>query len=580
MRKNIIPICVSPRARTVILLVLLLLLLGITNYWVLSQDKIPPLHDANICYSNSCEYYGYFTQGFQAAHFKRLFTHISFYPPLYMLIPVPFYFLNGPSHDAMAMLNIFYLILLIISIRKLGNFVFGRPTGTAAAIVVLTFPAIIGFSRITHMNIALTAVVTFNVYLLIKSDSFCSRKYSILAGVIAGLGCWLSSKHMIYIIIPALICFLQGVFSRERDCQAPRRVRIINSMLFLCAAIFILAPYYVPAVMYRIQPEPAVMYRAVSLQFLGAAANFNLYQLFLHAFQYIKLIIPLILTPNFILFGLSVIVLAPVLFKRKNGLICLGWFLSPVFIFPVFTGFIKAQPRFLLPVLPLIAILIAGLLLRIAKFLKLYCHKISTILMIGLICLILASDRVFFLKQHPYPGNAAELLGSRAQYGLLHAVAEETPVSELFTFLNAELADRNYSGIIVIIFEDDNDTAPLALELIYDKLRSSGLDIRIFTPMGLSIESKLRQYGYSQNEDFVKGVFMSSDYILYVKNGTRQHTMGRMEEGLFKNNAILKRLFLRAADNIKLIWQSQPTAESFFSETLLLFRHHRKGGFL
>lgn len=566
--------------RAAIILISLLLIIGITNYLVLSQDEIPPLHDANICYSNSLEYYGYFTHGFQAAHFKRFFEQINFYPPLYMLIPAPFYLLNGPSYDAMAMVNIFYLILLIISIYKLGNLVFGRPAGILAAAVVLTFPATIGFSRITHMNIALTALVTLNIYLLIRADGFCSRKYSMLAGAVAGLGCWFSSKHMIYIITPALICFLCAIFLRENACRTARRDKITNSMLFLGTAVFILAPYYIPAIMRRIQPEPAVMYRALSLQFLEAFTNFNPHRFFLGAFQYLKLIIPLVLTPNFILFGLSIIALAPVVFKRRNGLICLGWFLSPVFILPVFINFVKTQPRYLIPILPFIAILIAGLLLRIAKFLKLYCYKISTILMIGLICLIFAFDWIFFLKQHPYPSNSAELLGSRAQYGLLHTYAEETPASGLFTFLNAELADRNCSGIIVIIFEDDNDTAPLALELIYDKLRSTELNIRIFTPLELSIESKLRQYGYSQNKDFVKGVFMSSDYILYIKNRTRQHTTGRMEEHLFGNNAILKQLFLQAAGNIKLIWQSQPTEESFFSETLLLFRHHRKDGSL
>jgi len=68
MRKNGAFKHIRPRTYIAVAFALLLLFLAVTNYWVLSKDKIPPLHDANVCYASSCEYYKYFVQGFQLDH--------------------------------------------------------------------------------------------------------------------------------------------------------------------------------------------------------------------------------------------------------------------------------------------------------------------------------------------------------------------------------------------------------------------------------------------------------------------------------------------------------------------------------
>ena len=233
MIKNTILKHIRPRIYITVAFALLLLFLAVTNYWVLSKDKIPPLHDANVCYTSSCEYYKYFVQGFQFDHLKRFFAHINFYPPLYMLVPTALYHFTGPNYHVMAMVNIFYLFLLIYSIYKLGNFIFGRPGGLLAAIVLLAFPSIIGFSRITHINIALTAIVTISIYTLLKSDSFNNRQFSIVAGIVAGLGCWFSSKYMIYFIFPAVICLLYSIFSRESRLEAPKKTKLLIGCFFV-----------------------------------------------------------------------------------------------------------------------------------------------------------------------------------------------------------------------------------------------------------------------------------------------------------------------------------------------------------
>jgi len=560
------------KTKTAIVLSVLLFLIGTTNYCLLYKDTMPPFHDANVCYSSSCEYYNYFIHGLNPAHIKAFFSHINFYPPLYMLVPIPFYLLSVPNHDIMAMVNIIYLILLAWSIYKLGNFVFNKPCGLFAVVIAFTFPAIIGFSRITHINIALTAILTLNIYILLRADCFSSRKLSIAAGIIAGIGFWFSSKYTVYFIAPALLYLLYSLFAGESGSKVFKKSRIINSILFVAIATLFFSIYYVPVLIYRLSCVPDALGRAGALQLSGVFTNFQLDRLLSRAFEYIGLLSPLILIPNLVLLFLATIVLMPALLKQRKGLICLSWFLSAFFMLSLIAGFITVQPRFLLPILPLAAVLIAGLLLRIDKLFKLYFSRISTVLIIVLFIIILGADYIFFLKQHPYPQNAGELLGNRVQYGLLHAVDKETPVAGLFDFLDIELAGSDDKRIIVALFEDGNDTAPLTIELIYEELRNTSREIKIFTPMGLSITSRWRQYDYKQNEDFVRGVFMAADYLLYIIGDGKQLTMGRFEERLYGNNKILQQLFSGVKEDTKLIWQSQADIGSFSSETLLLYR--------
>jgi len=561
---------------SVTLLGLLLLLIAVTNYWVLHRDTIPPLHDANVCYSSSFEYYRYLVQDFEFSHLRILFSNINFYPPLYMLVPLPFYIFNGPNSDIMAMVNILYLVILIWSIYKLGNFVYGKPTGLFSAIIILTFPSIIGFSRITHVNIALTATLTLSLYTLLKSENFCSRKFSVSSGIIAGLGCLFSSKYLIYFIGPVSIYLLYSLFSRKVNFAAGRKDRVINLIFFLFIAIFISALYYVPAnlscnIPSGINPE---IYNFNLKSFGNGAANFKMDIFFLNITQYLGLLKSHILMPNFVLFLLAAIISIPTLLKQKNSVIFFGWFLFPISIlsFFAFNDLIGEQPRFLLPVLPSVAVIIAGLFSKITKIFKIHFLKIGTLLIVMIIGLTGIFDYIFFLRQHLYPRNSVQLISSRPQYGLLHAVVADTPVSQLFTFLDTELAGYSRKVVIITIFEDDDDTAPLVLELIYDQLRQTKRNIKLFTPMGLSVNSWRQWFTWKQNKNFVRDVFESADYILYIENNKKHYTMGRPEEYRYRNNTFLKELLLSTKNDLKLIWQDQGDPERFFTETLLLFR--------
>ena len=198
----------------ILTLFFLIVLVGITNYWVLSKDNIPSLHDANVCYSYSLGY----MQQLKDFKFSRLFQlllhNINNCPPLYMLIPLPFLYIFGINPDVMAMVNILYFTLLIFSVYKIGNFLGNNLTGFFSAILLCSFPSIIGFSRVTHINIALTSLLALNIFVLLKSNNFYNRRFSLISGLIAGTGMLFSFKYFLYIVGTLLICL---VLSFRRD---------------------------------------------------------------------------------------------------------------------------------------------------------------------------------------------------------------------------------------------------------------------------------------------------------------------------------------------------------------------------
>ena len=562
-----------------VILIFLVILIGITNYWVLSRDSIPSLHDANVCYYSSFKYYKYLIQNFQLSHLRMLFSSPNLYPPLYMLIPIPFFCVfGGPDSDVMAMVNMLYLAILIWSIYKLGNLIYSKPGGLFAAVIVLTFPSIIGFSRVTHINIALTSILAFNLYVLLASDNYNNRKLSIISGVIAGIGCLFSSKYLIYFAGPALIYTLYSFLPKNSySSMVNKKYKIVNAVFFLFIAFVILALFYIPLnFRFYMEPPSTPWKYSFNLHVVRALiVNSRASAFFAHIIHYIGLLEPHILGPNLLLFLSAIVISVPYLSRPKDSVILFGWFLSPIFILSLcaFSSVIGEQSRFLLPVLPSIAVMVGGLFSKIIKASRTYFPRISLLFIVIFIFLMGIATGISFFKQHPYPQNSSQLLRSRNQYGLLHVVhKKDTPAMQLFNFLNVELANSNEAVSIVTVFDDSDDAAPLVLELIYDELRKTKLNINLFTPLNLSIISREYCYSRKQNKHFVESVFQSARYILYIKNNKRYFTTGRVEERFYRNNDILKTLFLSAKHSVQLLWQYQGGSEDFFTETLLLFR--------
>jgi len=122
---------------------------------------------------------------------RSLFTALTWpwnRPPLPFLSVVPFYRLFGVSTDVALMSNCLYLAILLGSVYGIGRHLYGRKVGLLASFLVSFYPVLFSISRLSYVDYALTAMVAAGIYLLLKTDGFRNRRWSLLFGLGVGLG--------------------------------------------------------------------------------------------------------------------------------------------------------------------------------------------------------------------------------------------------------------------------------------------------------------------------------------------------------------------------------------------------------
>ncbi len=137
--------------------------------------------------------------------FFEAFTLSGYYPPLFHLLIQAFYKLFGLSTDVAAMVNFLYLAILLPSTYIIGRKIWRGKEGLLAAFLVSTFPMIYAMSRYTYMEFALTSMVTLSICLLLMSEGFTHRGYSLLFGFSLGLGMLTKWTYALFVLPPLIL---------------------------------------------------------------------------------------------------------------------------------------------------------------------------------------------------------------------------------------------------------------------------------------------------------------------------------------------------------------------------------------
>jgi 4-amino-4-deoxy-L-arabinose transferase-like glycosyltransferase len=155
-------------------------------------------------------------------------THSGYYPPLYHLAMVTSYKVFGVSMDAAVSVNLVFLVVLLLAAYGIAARIGGRTTGLLSAFVTSTFPMIFGMSRYTYIEFALTAMVALGIWLLLLSEGFRNKRYSVLFGICAGVGLLTKWTYVLF-VFPALglvvwrAGLLRRVWSGMRTLRLDRR---------------------------------------------------------------------------------------------------------------------------------------------------------------------------------------------------------------------------------------------------------------------------------------------------------------------------------------------------------------------
>jgi hypothetical protein len=262
-------------------------------------------------------------------------------PPLLYLLTLPFYLTAGTDKGAAGTTNILFVSLLILSVYGIGRRLYTETTGLIAAMLIASYPVIVGLSKFYLVDIPETAMAGLAAYAALRVATSPSPSRSILLGLACGAGLLVSYSFVIYFAGP--LAYL--LFSSERKLLSTSSLaaRRRNILLGAGATALVAGPWYGVHL-----PKLISALGGAAWGFPSAAAFFKSLLFYPCAF------IAALLLPMTLLFLVG---LVAVLMRRKPVLLPALWLLVPmVLLLPVE----QKTPRALIPVLPAAALLTAA----------------------------------------------------------------------------------------------------------------------------------------------------------------------------------------------------------------------------
>lgn len=168
-------------------------------------------------------------------------------PPLFQFSAVPLLWLFGRSTDVATMVNAVYMAVLLGATYAIGRKVSDSDAGLLACFVLSTFPMIYAMSRYFFIDFALTAVVALNLALLLHTRDFERKGYTLLYGLSFGLGMLVKWTFVVFALVPVVLVFLRSGLPRRmlrevKTIKVDGRWALLSALMALALALL----WYLP----------------------------------------------------------------------------------------------------------------------------------------------------------------------------------------------------------------------------------------------------------------------------------------------------------------------------------------------
>ncbi|OGK31880.1 hypothetical protein A3F57_04010 [Candidatus Roizmanbacteria bacterium RIFCSPHIGHO2_12_FULL_36_11] len=328
-------------SKTTVRIILLLSILIISNFIWLKLDTQPPHWDFAVHLSYSMNY----LDSLKNFDLKQFFLGYSYWPPLTYYITDLFFLIFG-INERVAVLSLTpFLVIMVVSIFKLGDLLGGKKLGWLSLIVLIGIPSLMSQAREYLLDLPLTAMFMLNTYLFLKSDFFSNQKYSVLFGITSGLGLLTKWSYGIFL---AGFFLLIGL----RFLKKTKQENWINLMTVLFFIASISGPWYSSNFFTRKdillrQIIEAIKERGEPIFSVGSSLYFyHFYSLYFVHFRF-PLTVFLVIGLAYLLFNL-----------KKNVKTGLVLFVAS-FYFAVLSVYPIKDPRYVEPITPLLVIIIS-----------------------------------------------------------------------------------------------------------------------------------------------------------------------------------------------------------------------------
>ena len=208
------------------------------NVWWRTIETRPPHWDMGHHLANSLIY----LHGFSLSNLPQFFDSYLFYPPLVYWVADIFYAVLGNESMWVAILsNIVWLAILIGATYALGRRLWTPRVGWLSVVFVLAAPMIVSTSKEFMLDLPLTAMSALGLYVLIRSEGFSNRRYSLLFGACCGAALLVKWTFPLVIALPAIHAAVTALSQiRLRRVFAP----VLNLLLAGAVTLAICGTWY------------------------------------------------------------------------------------------------------------------------------------------------------------------------------------------------------------------------------------------------------------------------------------------------------------------------------------------------
>lgn len=142
------------------------------------------------------------------------------FPPLVYLVSTCFYLVNGVSFEAARMSILFFSIIFLLAMFGIGYEMGGNFGGFTVMALAGSSPYILEYSRSYFLDFPQTALTALALYLLLKTNFFKDRKFSLLFGLVTALAMLTKWSAAFFLIVPVLWFIVPNIFRSFRSFKA------------------------------------------------------------------------------------------------------------------------------------------------------------------------------------------------------------------------------------------------------------------------------------------------------------------------------------------------------------------------
>ncbi len=207
-------------------------------------DRVPPYWDeAWYLYQGAVQLRSLQTGGLPA-WFHTWSTLDPTRPSLVPTLLLPFYAVFGVSAASGLLLNLVGFVVLILACYTLGRSIHSPRAGLLSAIVVGSYPVLIGLTHILLIELVMVAFVAGTLLALWRSQSLRSTRWALVAGLLTGFGFLSKVFYGIFVLGPWLVTVCQSWRDRHDAPPSNRWLWLRNLAAALLLAVIVASPWY------------------------------------------------------------------------------------------------------------------------------------------------------------------------------------------------------------------------------------------------------------------------------------------------------------------------------------------------